>query len=66
MNPLVSLDVTQWLKWLLVAIGVLQLVAEFLAKGDLSVPAIVTAVAGIVLFIINALQNRAARMKGLK
>ena len=66
MNPLFSIDVTQWLKWVLLIVGVLELVAEFLARGDLSVGAIVTAVAGIVLFVINSLQNKAAIRKGLK
>jgi hypothetical protein len=66
MELLNALELTSVAKWIALVVGVLQLVLEWINKGDLSLPSIITIAAAVALFIINALQANKAKGLGLK
>lgn len=66
MELLTAIDITKVTKWIVLVAGVLDLVIEFLTKGDLSVGAIIAVAFSIVMFVVNSLQNKAAVRLGVK
>lgn len=56
-----AITITNVVKWLALVIGVLDLVLEFLQRGDLSIGAIVAVVFAVVMFVVSSLQKQALR-----